>query len=157
MMMNNSFLEQQIIKYLNQYQAANVRYRQMGFSCQEPQVLDELIMLLKPHLTGYTLWHGFEYSENAPLAGCSRFEFIQAIFNCNSNLMLCYPDNWLRYWSENDKQTFWRTLSQKQSSHGVLLVFLENPEFFKLNQNYFISQTLSETATVWLSSRLSIA
>jgi hypothetical protein len=156
-MMNNSFLEQQLIQYLKQYQAENLRYRQMAVSCQEPQLLDEIITLLKPHLTDYTVWHGFEYCENAPMAGCSRFEFIQAIFNNNSNLMLCYPDNWLRYWSENDKQAFWRALSQKQSSHAVLLLFLENPEFFKLNQSYFISQTMAETATVWLSSRLPIA
>ena len=156
--MNNPFLEQSVIGLLNQYQAPNVRYRQMGLSAQEPQLLDELITLLKPHLTDYNVWHGFELNQNTPMASCSRFEFIKAIFNCESNLMLCYPDNWLRYWSENDKQTFWRALSQKQSSHAVLVVFLENPEFFKLNQGYFIAQTIAETAlNVWVSSRLSIS
>ena len=157
--MDTVFLEQQLAELFAHYHAPDKRYCHTAFSSKDLVLLDELITALNNVLGNYTLWHGYQSEpNNAPPPRCSRSQFIQQVFNNDTGLIICYPEQWLRYWSLLDKQAFWSALSSRHGGRNVIVVFAENAEFAQLNQHYFTSQPLAATAiNFWVSTRTSLS
>lgn len=157
--MDTVFLEQQLTDLFAHYHAPNARYRHTAFSSKDLALLDELIDALKKVLGHYTLWHGYNTeSNNAPPSQCSRRQFMQQIFSSDlKDLIICYPEQWLRHWPTDDKRAFWSALSGRDGGRNVIVVFAENAEFAQLNQHYFTPQPLALTAiNFWVSTRTSL-
>jgi hypothetical protein len=158
--MNNLAFDAPLGDLFARYHAPAARYRHCAFSSKDPLLLDELIAALTHRLSDYHVWHGYHAEQhNAPPSRCSRLHFIQQVFtNDAAGLIICHPEHWLRHWSALDKQAFWSALSARHGGRNVIVVLTEHPEFAQLNQHYFTSQPVADTAiNFWVSTRTSLS
>jgi hypothetical protein len=62
-------LEHDLKTYLTDYHAANVRYRHLGFSAKNLNMLDKTLKTISTLLPNYRVWNGEQPDQTAP-GGC---------------------------------------------------------------------------------------
>lgn len=144
---------------LTTYHAQNLRYRHLGFSSKSLATLDKTLQTLLQLLPDYRVWNGENPDATAPALLISRKKFIDLTFEDSpQGLIIFQPQSWLNRWQILDKQAFWSALSSHHGGHNVIVLFIESPDFAKVNHRYFYPESLTGTPlTAWISTKTKLS